>query len=262
MGHKTLIGGTAYEIKGGKTLIGGTAYDIKGGKTLIGGTGYNITFAPPREQTIEALMSQAVLITSAGRDSSSTATVNTYVDDAGTYYAICGRGPYVSINKVVFDGNTAAKTVLYQTSSSYGNVNATVESGRLKIYSAAAIRGSGIYVFQFSGGYTEQEIDAIFVALTYANWASAYGSSRSEVYKNSSFGTGYMLVCYKEYIAFNRVSGSSCVNIYGNYSTYPKLIAWLHPSGSTSWTYWHFSLDGSSRSKAYACTMHKVTEEV
>ena len=28
MAHKTLIGGTAYEIKGGKTLVGGTAYDI------------------------------------------------------------------------------------------------------------------------------------------------------------------------------------------------------------------------------------------
>ena len=44
MAHKTLIGGTAYEITGGKTLIGGTGYSIKGGKTLIGGTGYDISF--------------------------------------------------------------------------------------------------------------------------------------------------------------------------------------------------------------------------
>ena len=44
MGHKTLIGGTAYDIKGGKTLIGGTGYDIKKGVTLIGGTGYDISF--------------------------------------------------------------------------------------------------------------------------------------------------------------------------------------------------------------------------
>ena len=50
MGHKTLIGGTAYDIKGGKTLINGTAYDIKKGVTLIGGTGYNISFrAEPLE---------------------------------------------------------------------------------------------------------------------------------------------------------------------------------------------------------------------
>ena len=47
MGHKTLIGGTAYEIKGGRTLIGGTGYDIKGGRTLIAGTGYNISFGTP-----------------------------------------------------------------------------------------------------------------------------------------------------------------------------------------------------------------------
>ena len=29
MAHKTLIGGTAYEIKGGRTLVGGTGYDVK-----------------------------------------------------------------------------------------------------------------------------------------------------------------------------------------------------------------------------------------
>ena len=44
MAHKTLIGGTAYEVSGGKTLIGGTAYSIAGGKTLIGGTGYDVNF--------------------------------------------------------------------------------------------------------------------------------------------------------------------------------------------------------------------------
>ncbi len=46
MAHKTLIGGTAYEISGGKTLISGTVYDITGGKTLIDGTAYEIGFGP------------------------------------------------------------------------------------------------------------------------------------------------------------------------------------------------------------------------
>ena len=45
MAHKTLIGGTAYEVSGGKTLIGGTAYSIKNGKTLVGGTVYEVAFA-------------------------------------------------------------------------------------------------------------------------------------------------------------------------------------------------------------------------
>lgn len=47
MAHKTLIGGTAYDVKGGRTLLGGTGYNIKGGRTLLGGTGYNISFGTP-----------------------------------------------------------------------------------------------------------------------------------------------------------------------------------------------------------------------
>lgn len=55
MGHKTLIGGTAYQISGGKTLVGGTAYSIKNGKTLIGGTAYEVGFAKPMVNvTLEA----------------------------------------------------------------------------------------------------------------------------------------------------------------------------------------------------------------
>ena len=43
--HKTLIGGTAYEVKAGKCLINGTAYAIQKGRTLINGTGYDIALA-------------------------------------------------------------------------------------------------------------------------------------------------------------------------------------------------------------------------
>ena len=46
MAHKTLVGGTAYEISGGKTLVGGTAYNISNGRTLVGGTAYTISFLP------------------------------------------------------------------------------------------------------------------------------------------------------------------------------------------------------------------------
>lgn len=69
MAHKTLVNGTAYEVKGGKCLVGGTSYDIKKGRTLIGGTGYDITFKPPYdpafayntwEQIIEACHTNAV----------------------------------------------------------------------------------------------------------------------------------------------------------------------------------------------------------
>lgn len=42
MAHKTLIGGTAYTIKGGKDLINGTSYAKKQGKTLVDGTAREI----------------------------------------------------------------------------------------------------------------------------------------------------------------------------------------------------------------------------
>lgn len=44
--HKTLVNGTAYEVKGGKCLVNGTVYNIKKGRTLIDGTGYDINFEP------------------------------------------------------------------------------------------------------------------------------------------------------------------------------------------------------------------------
>lgn len=49
MAHKTLIGGTAYEIGGGKTLVGGTAYSIDKGKALVDGTAYEVGFRKKQE---------------------------------------------------------------------------------------------------------------------------------------------------------------------------------------------------------------------
>ena len=45
MPGKTMIGGTAYDVKPGSVMIGGTAYTIKEGKTMVGGTAYSIKFA-------------------------------------------------------------------------------------------------------------------------------------------------------------------------------------------------------------------------
>lgn len=41
--HKTLVGGTAYTVKGGKCMVNGTVYNILKGRTLIDGTGWDIT---------------------------------------------------------------------------------------------------------------------------------------------------------------------------------------------------------------------------
>lgn len=53
MAHKTLIGGTSYEVSGGKTLVDGTAYSITGGRTLVDGTGYDISLSKLISFTIE-----------------------------------------------------------------------------------------------------------------------------------------------------------------------------------------------------------------
>ena len=45
MPGKTMIGGTAYDVKPGSVMVGGTVYTIKEGKTMIGGTAYSIKFA-------------------------------------------------------------------------------------------------------------------------------------------------------------------------------------------------------------------------
>ena len=46
MAHKTLISGTAYDVKGGTDLIAGTSYQIWGGRTLVNGTRYEVCFEP------------------------------------------------------------------------------------------------------------------------------------------------------------------------------------------------------------------------
>ena len=48
MAHKTLVGGTAYNISGGKSMVDGSVYNIKSGRTLIDGTGYDIIFSKPK----------------------------------------------------------------------------------------------------------------------------------------------------------------------------------------------------------------------
>lgn len=45
MAHKTLISGTAYDVKGGRDLIGGTGYAKKKGRVLVNGAGYDIPFS-------------------------------------------------------------------------------------------------------------------------------------------------------------------------------------------------------------------------
>ena len=112
MAHKTLIGGTAYEISGGKTLVNGTAYSIDKGKTLVGGTAYEVGFGLPFTVILDfgALTTQG--------------TVTTNGDHAGGYVVSSVSTPVLSTG---WDACThvAVDGVIYEVKCTNNAVSAT-----------------------------------------------------------------------------------------------------------------------------------------
>ena len=78
MAHKTLVGGTAYDVTGGITLVDGVSYSIKNGKVLVDGTAYDISF----------LLPPVVLDLWSGSSHFSSINCITYADG---YWAVGGR---------------------------------------------------------------------------------------------------------------------------------------------------------------------------
>lgn len=63
MAHKTLIDGTAYEVKGGRCLVDGTVYGIQKGRTLVDGTAFDVSFVgAPIPVTITVVAGIATVI--------------------------------------------------------------------------------------------------------------------------------------------------------------------------------------------------------
>lgn len=125
MAHKTLIGGTAYEIKGGRDMIDGTGYDKKQGKTLVNGTARAISFAP----------TEYVLTISGGN----TVSPGAYVTYAGTKYARgtlripVGGNVRVSVGYNQIDGANVTLT----GAGTLTKVDATSSEGRAYKYTPA-----------------------------------------------------------------------------------------------------------------------------
>ena len=87
MAHKTLVGGTAYNITGGKSMVSGTTYSISGGKTMVDGTAYNINFVVI-PQAYAMLYSDKNLVFQRGNEVESGKTlVNSYRGfESSSYY--------------------------------------------------------------------------------------------------------------------------------------------------------------------------------
>lgn len=122
MAHKTLIGGTSYDISGGKALVDGTSYSIKNGKALIGGTAYDISF----------LLPPAVLDLWSGAD----ARIESIIYANG-YWIV---GGYYN------DGSTCYARIAYATEL---NGTWTIKD----LWSTSSGKGSHIYDITYGDGY-------------------------------------------------------------------------------------------------------------
>lgn len=116
MAHKTMVDGTAYDIKGGRTMVDGTAYGIQKGKTMVDGTAYELKFSSPVKVTISGS--------------------NTYVKAAGikidgTEYTSAGSWTFDSVGEIAA-GTGSMTTLVYLkedyvgTSYSFAPTTATV----------------------------------------------------------------------------------------------------------------------------------------
>ena len=150
MAHKTLVGGTAYEISGGKTMVGGTVYDIAGGKTMVDGTVYEIAFAP---STI------TVNITGSGSSQYAYVTVNgtkyttatTIECEAGTEISIKVSGTNITNSQksqitlngtVVASGTTSGAVYSFAPDTDVVNIELTKNGSGLNTYYTATITTS------------------------------------------------------------------------------------------------------------------------
>lgn len=105
MAHKTLIGGTAYEVIGGKTLIGGTAYKIAKGRTLVNGTGYDITFETV-EDMLDELFSTMTIVEEEITNAAANYLEITAVANSYYLYTAPVFQDYPAISLSYFDGTT------------------------------------------------------------------------------------------------------------------------------------------------------------
>ena len=140
MAHKTLVGGTAYDTKGGRCLVNGTGYSIKKGRTLVDGTGYDISFGHK----------VAVTITGSGDASYSYAIINgaSYSKAASGIEVETGDiitfGVYGSMSQtgtLVVDGRTTVSA----SENSTETYNWTVPSGVSKVTINLAVSGNNPY---------------------------------------------------------------------------------------------------------------------
>ena len=178
MSHKTLIGGTAYDIIGGKTLASGTSYSIKNGKVLISGTAYDISFFLPPD----------VLDIWNGTTSYGSIAANCIIYANG-YWVVGGR---------YYDGSTYYARIAYTTkldgtwtikdiwSGNSGTINCITYANGYWVVGGGAYDGTKnyariAYATSLDGTWTNKDI-----------WSN---NNYSRNINGIAYGNGYWVIC-------------------------------------------------------------------
>ena len=136
MAHKSLVGGTAYNISGGKSMVSGTSYNISGGKTLVGGTGYSISFALDNNDDAYAMLYNSNGSSMMLRDlffqrndkvESGLTLYNIYTDFENSEYASASEVPWYDVQlnlyQVIFKDEISPYSMQYWFNNSYYMIN-------------------------------------------------------------------------------------------------------------------------------------------
>lgn len=163
--HKPRINGTAYDIVSGKIRIGGTAYNLRYGTERVSGSANKISLGTAFANLMRDAVSPA-FISSEGRNSNTAGTVSLSIPYSVGFpfyvFSVCD-GEF-SVNKIA---SGSSSELLYQSSSSKGNINLTsgvinyshTDSGR-----SSSVYGATLIAFTFPN-YTASEVDAILSAI-------------------------------------------------------------------------------------------------
>ena len=251
MAHNCLVGGTAYKITKGRTLIGGTGYDVTKGKTLIGGTAYEIKFTASPMQAFCDLMASATIEWRAGRNASSTGMVSNALGISYPVWVLSMFNGYYSFTKYT-DANT--KTVIYQSSASYGNI---YNGGGAFYYSHTGASSTNVYGAEIFGltftGYTENEIDTILAGVKKKSGAGRNASSTATVSLTVAAADTVLTAAYVSSNARFGLSSPIGTVIAGDYTTNPSL---LYVNGTTA----SLSTNGTSAASVYGGSVISLQE--
>lgn len=162
MAHKTLINGTAYDIKKGKVLVDGTSYDVKKGKTLIGGTTYEIKMAgfDPSKTTY----TEQEFIDAINKGYGGLFQVGTLISLSNTYcgtYEVIGTNHDGTSNTVDLLAHTQVHKMKWGSSQSWSasEIRTWVNGTFLNAFSST-IKGMArsMYFYTEGSGYTTDKV--------------------------------------------------------------------------------------------------------